>query len=321
MAKISIIVPVYNVEKYLHKCINSILSQTLADFELILVDDGSKDSSGEICKEYAKKDSRIIVIHKENGGLSSARNAGIKIAKSDYLGFVDSDDWIDSNMYEYLYNGIIDNNADVALCRIFYQFENKTSYYYNDKFSDENKVLDGDQLLRFLLIKKIDGSCCTKLFKANIFENNCFLFGRTNEDFKFLYEVFPKMKKGIYINDVAYNYIIRNDSITSSINSSYIFDSYDNAKEMLDFIKIHKPDLIMEAESFYFMRIYGILRSLLKNNLIITHNDKYKFLKLNLLKSLNKILSNKYISTKFKLLIVIIAFFPKTENRLIKILK
>ena len=104
MPKISIIVPVYNVEKYLEKCVRSILAQTFTDFELILVDDGSPDSSGAMCDQFAEQDQRVKVIHKENGGLSDARNAGIEIATGEYLGFVDSDDYIADDMYETLYN-------------------------------------------------------------------------------------------------------------------------------------------------------------------------------------------------------------------------
>ena len=118
MPKISVIVPVYNVEKYLRKCIESILNQTFREFELILVDDGSTDSSGKICDEYALKDSRIKVIHKENGGASSARNAGLDVAKGEYIGFVDSDDWIEMDMYGELYRLIKENNTDISVCGI-----------------------------------------------------------------------------------------------------------------------------------------------------------------------------------------------------------
>ena len=102
--KISIIIPVYNVEKYLRRCLNSIINQTYKDIEIILVDDGSTDNSGKICDEYKEKDNRIVVIHKENGGLSDARNAGIDIAKGKYIGFIDSDDFADIRMYEIIYN-------------------------------------------------------------------------------------------------------------------------------------------------------------------------------------------------------------------------
>lgn len=113
--KISIIVPVYNVELFLHKCIISILSQTFKDFELILINDGSTDKSGEICDVYSQKDSRIKVIHKKNEGQSSARNKGLEIARGDYIGFVDSDDWIEQDMYKTLYESSIKANADIAV--------------------------------------------------------------------------------------------------------------------------------------------------------------------------------------------------------------
>lgn len=112
MCEISIIVPVYKVEPYLRKCVDSILAQTFTDFEVILVDDGSPDNSGKICDEYASKDSRVRVIHKKNGGLSSARNAGIDVARGKYLGFVDSDDYIEKDMYELLYDNIVKEQAD-----------------------------------------------------------------------------------------------------------------------------------------------------------------------------------------------------------------
>ena len=117
MELISIIVPVYNVEQYLDDCLVSILNQTYKNLEIILIDDGSTDNSGKICDEYAKKDSRIIVFHKENGGVSSARNAGLRIAKGIYIGFVDPDDWIAEDMYEVLYLNAKKYDADVSVCK------------------------------------------------------------------------------------------------------------------------------------------------------------------------------------------------------------
>ena len=116
---ISVIVPVYNVEKYLVQCINSILNQTIKNLEIILVDDGSLDNSGKICDEFSKKDDRIVAIHKENNGLSSARNAGLEIANGNYIGFVDSDDWLDEHMYEILLKLIKENNSDISCCDFF----------------------------------------------------------------------------------------------------------------------------------------------------------------------------------------------------------
>ena len=125
MAKVSVIVPVYKVENYLKKCVNSLINQTLKDIEIILVDDGSPDSCGKICDEYAKNDSRVKVIHKQNEGLSEARNVGIMAAKSPYIGFVDSDDYVAEDMYEMLYENLIKTNADVSVCGLYDCYSNK----------------------------------------------------------------------------------------------------------------------------------------------------------------------------------------------------
>ena len=122
---ISVIIPVYNVDKYLERCIDSVIVQTYSNLEIILVDDGSNDDSGIICDRYAKFDDRIKVIHKKNGGVSSARNEGIKYCNGKYIGFVDSDDYIDSTMYEYLYNLLISNDADISCCDFFIINEGK----------------------------------------------------------------------------------------------------------------------------------------------------------------------------------------------------
>ena len=122
---ITVIVPIYHVEKYLHRCVDSILNQTYENLEIILVDDGSGDACSSICDEYAGRDSRIVVIHKENGGLSDARNAGIEIAKGQYLAFVDSDDYIHKDMYKILMKEILESNAEVSICSYKYVYDNK----------------------------------------------------------------------------------------------------------------------------------------------------------------------------------------------------
>ncbi len=127
--KVSIIVPVYNVEKYLKRCLDSLISQTLKDIEIICVNDGSKDNSDKILEEYARKDSRIIIINQENQGISVARNNGMDIAKGKYVGFVDSDDWVDSDFFEKLYNAAEKNNAQMAVCSIIRLNEYRSKKY------------------------------------------------------------------------------------------------------------------------------------------------------------------------------------------------
>lgn len=135
---ISVIVPIYNVEKYLTKCIESIINQTYENLEIILVDDGSPDNCPIICDEYAKRDSRVKVIHKKNGGLSDARNAGLDIATGEYIMFIDSDDFVEIDMMESMMNNMIDNNVDLVVCNIKYIYDNSEKVKYNQK----DKVLD-----------------------------------------------------------------------------------------------------------------------------------------------------------------------------------
>lgn len=164
--KISIIVPVYNMEKYLHQCVDSILAQTFKDFELLLIDDGSKDSSPKICDDYAAADSRVKVVHKENSGQADSRNMAIAMAKAPLIGFVDSDDWIEPDMYEVLYRTMMENDADISICSYF------MSYVKNDapvRSSGEVEVYDREEAMLLLLRdKKIKSFLWDKLFRREV---------------------------------------------------------------------------------------------------------------------------------------------------------
>ena len=219
---ISIIVPIYNVEKYLSKCIESILEQTYTNFELILVNDGSPDKCGRICNEYAKKDSRIKVIHKKNGGLSSARNIGIDVAKGEYLGFVDSDDYIEPYMYEYLLKAALDNECSLSVCNINYVFEDGKIL---------NKVTNAsDEVLNFVeaitemnTYKKFDMGAWSKLYKKDLFKNIRFPEGKLSEDFYIMYKIFDRAQKVAYVSTPCYNYLQRANSITKNKNINHDF--------------------------------------------------------------------------------------------------
>ena len=216
MSKISIIVPVYNAEKYLRKCIESILNQTFKDFELILVDDGSTDSSGKICDEYALKDSRIKVIHKENGGLSSARNAGLDVAKGEYIGFVDSDDWIEMDMYGELYRLIKENNTDISVCGIN---NIKDIKYKNENLKEKIQIIkkEGEEFKKNRYGEYYLGvSVWNKLYRKEVIEDIRFLKDRIYEDLPFGIEVFAKIKSYVYTSKKLYNYFQLNESTTRS---------------------------------------------------------------------------------------------------------
>ncbi|MBQ7882921.1 MAG: glycosyltransferase, partial [Phascolarctobacterium sp.] len=174
MPKLSIIVPVYKVEQYIHKCVDSILNQSFTDFELILVDDGSPDNCGKICDEYAAKDKRVRVIHKENGGVSQARNLGIDEAKGEYISFIDPDDWVDLDMYEKLFSFVDQNELDVACFEVYEVKGSKcsTSFRFN-----EDKVMDGQTALKNILVDIIDNSPCNKVYKKTVWEGVRFPVG------------------------------------------------------------------------------------------------------------------------------------------------
>ena len=212
MPTISIIVPVYNAEKYLNQCIQSILNQTFSDLEVILVDDGSKDNSFEICKEFQKIDSRIKVLNQENKGAGAARNVGLAIAKGEYIGFVDSDDWIEPNMYETLYELINKNHADMAICDLTYSSEPSVNNP-NIEIWDNKKNLE-----RFFRINGESGinSVCRRLVKRNLFDNWEFIEGYMNEDVHACFCLAFNSNKTIYYSRDFYHYRKNKNGVTNS---------------------------------------------------------------------------------------------------------
>lgn len=221
MCEISIIVPVYKVEKYLEKCVDSILAQTFTDFELILVDDGSPDRSGAMCDEYAQKDSRVRVIHKENGGLSSARNAGIDVAKGRYLGFVDSDDYIAADMYELLYQEITQSQADLAICGIYDVYEGKPPKI---KKKIHEVVSPEEALLLILQGNIISVHAYNKLYKKNLFDEIRYPIGKYHEDSFIIVDVLDKCNKVAINSSQKYYYFHREGSITTESFSEKQFE-------------------------------------------------------------------------------------------------
>ena len=229
---ISVVVPVYRVEKSLERCVNSLLSQTYSSLEIILVDDGSPDKSGEICNKLAKQDSRVRVIHKLNGGLSSARNAGIEASRGDYIGFVDSDDWIAADMYEYLIMLLKKYDADVAQIGIVLT----DKYTLNVKQCKEEISIytDKDILQHFMLTSTITGdySVCRCLFKKEKLKHLFFREGKQNEDIDFKYRALTNCKRLVDSNLNMYFYYQATDSITTSGLKAQDFDLYDAAEEL-----------------------------------------------------------------------------------------
>lgn len=231
--KVSVIVPVYNVEPFLEQCVDSILSQTHSNLQIILVDDGSEDRSGLLCDRLLEKDSRIEVIHKLNGGLSSARNAGLEVVIGDYVSFIDSDDFIDTTMYEQMLNVFGKSNCDIVGCainRYYYKesiYKPYIHYHYTKYLTDFTQT----ELARLHILCQIDCSVCNKLFKHEVIIEERFKEGVTNEDFLFFYYLYKKVRKMTYLNVPLYFYRYTEDSISNSLNQRS-FDIIDNGLEI-----------------------------------------------------------------------------------------
>lgn len=214
---VTVIIPVYNVEKYIHKCIESVISQTYKNIEIILIDDGSIDNSGIICDEYMKKDSRIRVIHKENKGVSNARNSGIELANGKYVTFVDSDDYLSSKYIEVLYECMINNNVDLVISNGIDIYENRIC---NKNENKHDILMTRDECLRELLTEKnFSHVCWGNLYKKEFLEE-CYFNSdyRIAEDLDFLYNYISKSKKVYFTSKKTYYWVIRN---TSAIHLPY----------------------------------------------------------------------------------------------------
>ena len=230
MPQISVIVPVYNVEKYLNRCVESILSQTFKDFELLLIDDGSTDNSGSICDEYEKKDCRIKVIHKPNSGPSDARNVGIELAIGKYILFVDSDDWVSNDLLDFLYKLIVKNNADIALSGYI-----STGNTINNSLlrCKETHVISKENIRKFCLNKEIV-SPCGKLYKRDLFNKIRFPSGQIYEDIFTVFQVMSESNSVVVNLTPKYYYF---SDITSITRSKFTKSRWDLLKAYEDVLE------------------------------------------------------------------------------------
>lgn len=280
---ISIIVPVYNVEKYLKKCVYSILNQSYKNLEVILVNDGSTDNSGKICDELSREDSRIKVYHKDNGGLSDARNYGVAKANGEYVGFVDSDDYIDQYMYENLYKAIRKYNTQIAECGITRVYKNNKlrPHYDGEEYS---LVVDREGYLKeYLENRKVYGAAVCKLLSIDLAKVLKFPDGKVYEDVFYTLELLKKVDKYTLISGNYYYYYIRGNSITTKTFSSrdmdyieiidkigeYTLNNYTKLKEKLfirqGFAYLSIFNQIIQLNDYRQIPEYSILIGKLKN--------------------------------------------------------
>lgn len=248
MPKLSVIVPVYKVEPYINKCVDSILNQTYKNLEIILVDDGSPDNCGKICDEYAEKDNRVRVIHKENGGLSDARNFALDIVAGEYVSFIDSDDWIEKEMYAETLAYIEKHNLDVICTDVCEVRPNKT--FTRHKF-DSDKVFTGKEALGMILTDVIDNSVCNKVFKRELWDGIRFPYARRFEDVATTYKVFHKSAKVGYMRKAYYHYFKREGSIiASSFDAQKRYEMFLGYNERWEFAKKHCTEVEEKVKMF-----------------------------------------------------------------------
>lgn len=295
-AKISVIIPIYNVEKYLERCLKSVCNQKYKNLEIILVDDGSTDSSYLIASKWAKIDNRILLFRKRNGGLSDARNYGIKKATGEYISFIDSDDFIESDMYSLLMDDILKDDCDVSICN--YYLYNESDGSVKSKYGNDNcvrKLLTSEDALKLLCKNEIESHVWDKLYKKELFDDIYFPVGKYFEDIYIMHNIFMKTTKISLTYIPKYYYVQRENSICDSLSANsakdylgaflkrfYDLKVYLGYSEMVDLFNViyetyfflaKKKEFYIELTSIYkeiafLSKKYNINKKLSKKNKI-----------------------------------------------------
>lgn len=303
---VSVIVPIYNVDAYLPQCINSIISQTYPNLEVILIDDGSTDNCGKICDEYSSQHDNIKVIHKSNGGLSSARNAGIDIASGEYISFVDSDDWILPHHIEALYENVFRNNVLLSICQSQRVHDFKDSDNIPTKTGCE--IMEKEAVMHEALTKYKWWSAWDKIYHRSLFETIRFPIGRINEDYAIIFNIFDLCDRIAVGNQITYCYFERIGSITKSGFNESKFTEYTNGLEVLEFMKSKYPALTAPAENILITTCLKLLSCISNEDNNMYEDWRSKILN-TIRHSFGSWTRNPYVLTKQKILL-----FPACVN-------
>lgn len=283
---ISVIIPVYNVEKYLIRCVDSVINQTYKNLEIILVNDGSTDSSGNLCDELENNDDRIKVIHKENGGLSDARNTGEQESKGEYILFIDSDDYIHIDMIKSLYEQIKSENADVSICGVMNVYLNSQNPQCND--TEQYFVCDKKEFLKqYLIGERIPGSICNKLLKRSVANRLKFPVGKIYEDAFYHYDLISTAEKFVVNTKPYYYYYHRDGSITTKPFKNKDLSYIDIYKKYYELILKKYEDLNEEGFFRFAYSYFFILDKMLLEEdytRLEEYDNVVKFLKRNTVK-------------------------------------
>lgn len=310
---ISVIVPIYKVEDYLDECVESLVKQTYKNLEIILVDDGSPDKCPQMCDAWTKRDTRIVVVHKPNGGLSDARNAGIAIAKGDYIGFVDSDDFVSPDMYEKLLNGfsLSDSVAITSIKILSYNGCGDTMPFKKKWDIAQSRTISGNEFAMMMISEQCAFTAWNKLYRKNLLENVQFRKGRNNEDTLFMYDLGKVMKEeALFLFELPYTcyyYRVRPDSICTSLKKPLAIDAIANLEEMM--VDCNDYDSCL-YDVLYFRYVY---RLYLFCDLMLTKPiwyEKYFLIYQRKLKSVSISYIYKHFPFKDYVYIILIDFIP-----------
>ena len=308
--KISVIVPVFNVESYLEKCVKSIIEQTYKNLEVILVDDGSTDKSGLLCDELKQQDYRIKVIHKTNGGLSDARNEGIRVSTGKYLSFVDSDDYLERTALEQMMQAILISRSEIAICNIMRFYDDGCAEeFYNP--TDNQEVLEG--MRRFDTLNQ--PSVCNKLFDAKLFTNISFPFGKFYEDTYIYHELLYKANKVVLTGKTGYWYLSRKGSILGRPQFSNRYFHFIEAVYMRTIFLIKKDIQPFGYEAF--LSLYAALANAEKNIDYNLNKDDFHKARKYYKQACNQIDYKKAeFNIKQIVRIVLLRYFPRIHSKL-----
>ena len=319
--RLSVIVPVYNTASYLHKCVSSILSQSLPVHELILVDDGSVDASGEIAEEYARQHARVKVIHQKNQGTASARNAGIEAATGEYITFVDSDDYIDNRMYETLLTLIFETGSDIAICGMTVVYPDGSVYHPYKK--GIRKTWNRRQaMIELNSYRYFNMSFCDAVFHRSLFEENGgkpsrlrFPVGRNSEDFFLMHKVIARARRVAYVSDPMYYYFQRPGS--ESRNTNVDLSLIEASAEQLEFYRENFPDIVEIAETAYVFAHLQLYSTFIRRNAECPP-ELEEMIKAAVHRYFRSVMRNTAISPIKKMQAVVFCCMPKLYDRVIR---
>lgn len=308
---ISIIIPVYNVKPYLRRCVDAVLGQTYSNLEIILVDDGATDGSSQICDEYQKKDRRVVVLHKENGGTSSARNAGIRQAKGAYIGFLDADDWPEPGMYEWLYQTITAYpECQVAQLMSADYLVDGTMVKGPQEEGGDSYVLPRKDYLEQLLLHTGDSSFCTKLFRAEFLKQFQFTEKKLNEDFELLLQMLLSFEGIATLRQKGYNIELRPGSNTRGSYKQHLYEAMmHNAEAAYQITSKHYPELIPVAKRFVLVQSLDFLLHIPVEEMKRT-NALYQQEKCRVKGSRREIAQNPYLDPQQRKNLKLLAWLP-----------